>query len=105
MNFPLLPENGRESRKINFRLPVLWISLTVAFSLILIAIAAPKVSAQNSADQNSARYTSMIQNVFDFIQKHYVEEVDPQKLYEGAMNGMFNALGDPYSTFLAEKDM
>ncbi|MDR0551140.1 MAG: S41 family peptidase, partial [Spirochaetaceae bacterium] len=39
------------------------------------------------------------------IQKHYVEEVDPQKLYEGAMNGMFNALGDPYSTFLAEKDM
>ncbi|GHV21316.1 peptidase S41 [Spirochaetia bacterium] len=51
------------------------------------------------------RYKSVLQNVFDFIQKHYVEDVDPQVLYEGAMNGMFNALDDPYSTFLKEKDM
>ncbi|GHV44843.1 peptidase S41 [Spirochaetia bacterium] len=46
-----------------------------------------------------------MQNVFDFIQRHYVEEVDPKVVFEGAMTGMFNALGDPYSNFLPESDM
>jgi carboxyl-terminal processing protease len=47
----------------------------------------------------------MLQNVFDFIQKHYVDEVEAQTLYEGAMSGMLNSLGDPYSQFLPEKEM
>jgi len=34
-----------------------------------------------------------------------VEEVDPKVLYEGAMSGMFNSLGDPYSVFLPESEM
>jgi carboxyl-terminal processing protease len=46
-----------------------------------------------------------MQQVFDFIQRHYVEEVDPQVLFEGAMTGMFNALEDPYSNFLPESEM
>jgi len=43
--------------------------------------------------------------VFDFIQRHYVGETDPKILFEGAMSGMFNALGDPYSAFLPESEM
>jgi carboxyl-terminal processing protease len=46
-----------------------------------------------------------MQNVFDFIQRHYVDEVDPHVIYEGAMNGMLNALGDPYSVYMPEKEM
>jgi carboxyl-terminal processing protease len=34
-----------------------------------------------------------------------VEEVDSRVIYEGAMTGIFNALGDPYSSFLPESDM
>lgn len=48
---------------------------------------------------------STIQNVFDFIQRHYIDEVDSKTLFEGAMNGMFGALDDPYSVFLSEADM
>jgi carboxyl-terminal processing protease len=55
--------------------------------------------------QNSRRYIAVIQQVFDFIQRYYVEEVDPQVIYEGAMSGMLNALGDPYSNFLPESEM
>ncbi|MDR2491119.1 MAG: S41 family peptidase [Spirochaetaceae bacterium] len=95
----------KKRRGAKRRMPVLWISLTFVFTLVIIGFTAPKALAQSVAGTNTARYTSMLQNVFDFIQKHYVEEVDAQKLYEGAMSGMFNALGDPYSTFLAEKDM
>jgi carboxyl-terminal processing protease len=60
---------------------------------------------EQEKDQNNRRYTSIMQNVFDFIQRHYVEEVDPRVLYEGAMSGMFKALGDPYTSFLPESEM
>jgi carboxyl-terminal processing protease len=47
----------------------------------------------------------MLQKVFEFIRQRYVEDVDPQALYEGAMTGMFGALGDPHSVFLHESEM
>jgi carboxyl-terminal processing protease len=34
-----------------------------------------------------------------------VEDVDPKAVYEGALKGMFDALGDPYSAFLQESEM
>jgi carboxyl-terminal processing protease len=82
----------------------LWIISTVILSGLFILAAAPLATAQGR-DQDSRRYTSLLQNVFEFIQKHYVEEVDPKTLYEGAMTGMFNSLEDPYSSFLQESEM
>lgn len=38
-------------------------------------------------------------NVLAIVQKNYVEEVGPQKLVDGAINGMLNAL-DPHSAYL-----
>src|ERR1700741_2341040 len=38
-------------------------------------------------------------NVLAIVQKNYVEEVGTQKLVEGAINGMLNAL-DPHSSYL-----
>lgn len=76
----------------------LWLVVTGLFCFLIL-------SAEAQTTDRDRRYTSLLQNVFDFIQKHYVEEVDPKKLYEGAMSGMLGALGDPHSVFLAEKDM
>jgi carboxyl-terminal processing protease len=95
-----------ETEKPRGRLPssFLWIISTVILGGFFILAAAPLATAQ-SQSQDSKRYLSLIQNVFEFIQRHYVEDVDPKALYEGAMTGMFNSLGDPYSTFLQESDM
>jgi carboxyl-terminal processing protease len=69
--------------------------------------AAPSAQAQSSAQsaQSAQRYSTNLQHVFDYIQRHYVDEVDPKAVFEGAVNGMFNALGDPYSSFLPETEM
>ncbi|MDR3248010.1 MAG: PDZ domain-containing protein, partial [Treponema sp.] len=83
---------------------VLWTGATLIIGLVFVLASAPLAQAQSSA-QDSQRYASIIQYVFDFIQRRYVEEVDPKAVFEGAMNGMFNALGDPYSSFLPESDM
>jgi carboxyl-terminal processing protease len=74
------------------------------FCALFIVASAPLVRAQERGGE-SRRYISLLQNVFEFIQRNYVDEVDAQALYEGAMSGMLNALGDPYSVFLQESDM
>ncbi|MDR1950266.1 MAG: S41 family peptidase [Spirochaetaceae bacterium] len=82
----------------------LWIVSTVVLCALFILVSVPTAAAQGR-DQDMRRYTSMLQNVFDFIRTHYVEEVDPKALYEGAIMGMFDALGDPYSVYLHESEM
>jgi carboxyl-terminal processing protease len=84
-----------------------WSVLTVAVCFFIVSVSVPTAEAQSASqkEQPVSQYKSIIQIVFDFIQQNYVEEVDPQTLYEGAMNGMFDALDDPYSAFLKEKDM
>lgn len=102
---PLRPP--RPARR--FPLSFVWIASTVAFCALFVLASVPPARAE-SADQNSTaaegrRYALIIQNVFDFVQRHYVDDVEAKKLYEGAMKGLFEALGDPHSVFLAESDM
>ncbi|MCL2191953.1 MAG: S41 family peptidase [Treponema sp.] len=62
-------------------------------------------SSQAENIQRNRRYAAILQQVFDFIQRNYVEEVDSRVIFEGAMTGIFEALGDPYSAFLPESEM
>ena len=110
--FPSPIENTTPDRKKPF--PWLWILATGFFCLVFVFTPVTGIFAQGrdaggrgqDADAQSARrYTSIIQNVFEFIQRHYVEEVDPKVIFEGAMTGMFNSLDDPYSVFLPESEM
>ncbi|HFI0464186.1 TPA: S41 family peptidase [Streptococcus suis] len=41
-----------------------------------------------------------IQDVYNAIQSNYIEEADKDTLLRGALEGMVNALGDPYSEYL-----
>jgi carboxyl-terminal processing protease len=113
MNDNGFPDKNIPSRR---KIPFSWIWF--ASTLLLCAVFAfasvPSVLAQvregGTAGQTDSvlrnrRYTETIQQVFNFIQRHYVEEVDSKVIFEGAMTGIFNALGDPYSAFLPESEM
>ncbi|MDR2542458.1 MAG: S41 family peptidase [Treponema sp.] len=86
-----------------------WVAATVIFCVFFTLVLTPGVSAQGQSQGNTQsqtrNYVNTLQTVFDFILRNYVEEIDPNVLFEGAMNGMFNALDDPYSSFLSESDM
>lgn len=43
-----------------------------------------------------------IEQAFDLIRTRYVEEVDGEKLIEGAIQGMIETLDDPYSVYMDE---
>ena len=89
-----------------------WVVATVVFCALFTFALIPGAAAQGNAEgagTTSAaqirNYSNIMQNVFDFIIRNYVEEVEPRVVFEGAMNGMFGALEDPYSSFLTEADM
>ncbi|MCL2231035.1 MAG: S41 family peptidase [Treponema sp.] len=87
---------------------LVWIIATVLFCALFTFAMIPGVSAQGTTapSQSQVRnYSNIMHQVYDYILRTYVDEVDPQVLFEGAMHGMFGALEDPYSTFLTESDM
>jgi carboxyl-terminal processing protease len=82
---------------------VAWgLAVVLSFSVGFFAVSVPGAYAQaaSSSQDESRRYSQLLQTIYQFILQNYVEEVDPSTLYQGAMKGMLNALGDPHSTFL-----
>jgi carboxyl-terminal processing protease len=82
----------------------------VAAALVLISafsISVPRAFAQPAArdDQETRRYLQILNDAFRIVLQSYVDKPDPKKLYEGAMKGLFDSLGDPYSVFLDEAMM
>jgi len=112
-------DNGSPDRDMPTRRKIpfswIWIGSTLLLCAVFAFASVPSVLAQvreggtQSGQIDSVlknrRYTETIQQVFNFIQRHYVEEVDSKVIFEGAMTGIFNALGDPYSAFLPESEM
>ncbi|OHD12615.1 MAG: hypothetical protein A2Z96_04110 [Spirochaetes bacterium GWB1_48_6] len=49
-------------------------------------------------------YNQALQSFMDFVQTRYVDDVDSQALFEGALKGMLDSLGDPYTLYLDEKE-
>ncbi|MCF7949907.1 MAG: S41 family peptidase [Spirochaetia bacterium] len=82
-----------------------WIGTACAvFVFGLVVTFTPRVEAEQS-DQATQQYIDRIQYAFNFILQNYVEEIPPEKLYEGAMEGLFESLDDPYSYYLTASDM
>lgn len=53
-----------------------------------------------SSDEANLR---KINEVYRLIKENYIENVDDEKLIDGAINGMLNALEDPYSVYMDPK--
>jgi carboxyl-terminal processing protease len=80
---------------------IVWTTLTV---LLLAGLAffafSPRLLAGSTEDETQT-YISTMGDMFRYVRDNYVD-VDkalPKALYEGAMKGMFEALGDPNSAY------
>ncbi|MGX6961384.1 S41 family peptidase [Vagococcus xieshaowenii] len=59
-----------------------------------------KLLTSTSSNTVTHEKFSQVENVFDFIKQNYVGEIDDTTLINGALTGMTDAIGDPYSNFL-----
>ena len=107
MSFTLT--NGGASPDNTFMSPKkIWFS-AIAFSSVLLVFTflSPSLFAQGKDEdaKSTERYMQLFQYVFNFVQNNYVDDVDPRVLYEGAMKGMLDSLGDPYTTYIGTETL
>jgi len=85
----------------------IWIGIT-AFSLAIIILLSFSTGVlAGERDAESQTLLELFYEVFYFIQDNYIDEenVESNNLIEGALKGLFEALDDPYSTYLTSEDM
>jgi len=94
-------DSNKFGRKL---LPI--ILCTILFCACAVSCFAQVTSRSKSKSELSKddQYLAVIEQLYYYIQQNYVEEVDPQVLYEGALSGMLNALDDPHSSYLNQAD-
>ena len=80
-----------------------WI-VTCVFSVLLICTAffAPSIFAQSQSEQPKPAipYMQYLQYLNEALQRYYVDEVDPEVLFQGAAEGMLNAVKDAYTVYI-----
>ncbi len=82
-----------------------WINTIIFSGLLLAAIFFMPQKAPASPNGETEQKTSdvnmeFLETVYNLIKNEYVDEVDPEILYKGAMEGMLNALKDPYTSYI-----
>ena len=85
--------------------PVLLIMATVLAVFISFSALSNPVLTAESQTENTQEYLNMFNFLFRYVQDNYVEEIDPETLYMGAIKGLFESLDDPYSVYLTKNDM
>ena len=82
---------------------IVFISLVLVFlpTVSVFSQTAPKANNDSSSYNAKRRqYIDLLGSVFDFVHRNYVDEVDPEILYQGAMKGLMDSLEDPYTTYM-----
>lgn len=76
----------------------------LSFILVVLGISV-SVSCAQDRKSTEEQYIKNFLTIYNYVQQFYVEEVDPKTLYEGALKGMMESLGDPYTVYLDVQDM
>ncbi|MDE1548455.1 S41 family peptidase [Jeotgalibaca caeni] len=103
---------GSKKRQVGVKLPIYFLSLVIvallSFGASRLLADQEEVPSFNGADETSDSPASMgavegahnLEAVYEIILNNYIEEVDEEDLVEGALQGMVNAIEDPYSQYL-----
>ena len=81
---------------------------TAVLSAVLLLLLSVTPQAMAQEDEEEARQLAgMFAEVFEFVLENYVDEarLDPELLIEGALDGMFEALDDPYSSYVRPNEV
>jgi carboxyl-terminal processing protease len=85
----------------------IWTLTTITLTIMLaLTIFSPGLFAEPGAagdqDKSTEQYLRELQYTFYLLLQNYVDETDPEVLFEGAMNGMLDSLEDPYTVFVQD---
>ncbi|MEG2348254.1 MAG: S41 family peptidase [Clostridia bacterium] len=81
------------------------VSLTIIVALSIVIIPMMKNEASNvKASPEMAKYLERIQDALSKVSNTYIDDVEMEKLVEGAISGIANATGDRYTRYISEEE-
>lgn len=95
-------------QSITKRERIIWLLITLSLiGFIFFFTIAPSLLAQGSSDKEDQAVSEQFREAYSYIKENYVdlEKVSSQKLLDGALDGMFKALGDPYSAYYNKEQL
>ena len=99
--------NKENNKKIISRIIIATISIVLA-AIIIGAIALVLISQyKNVKLKNTDEYSSYMTRIEDALKRvkeKYIEDVDTEKLVDGAVAGIAEATGDPYTRYMDEEE-
>ena len=96
---------SEDNDKLHRRERLVWLGVTAALVITLLVVIVPAAAFGQSSSSEQDRLLDMFEQVFRFVQNNYVDEVEAQKLIEGALEGIFDSLDDPHSAYLTMEEM
>lgn len=98
--------NEKSESNVKFGVSVfaIFFAIFVVFSPSLFAEQSTK-SVDSQSPAKVSQYMQLINSVFGFVLQNYVDVVDPEVLYAGALKGLMDSLNDPYTTYLDTSSM
>ncbi len=83
----------------------IWMGVAGILVVHLFALAVvPGVVAQGRQGE-SEEALALFEQVFRFVERNYVDEMDADAMVEGALRGLFESLEDPHSAYLSVEEM
>jgi len=81
--------------------------LVIIFTFFIVITPSIYAFTQEAKEEqvSSRHYMELMNSIFNFVEKNFVDEVDKEKLYAGAIKGMMDSLEDDYSTYLDKASM
>ena len=99
--------NKENNKKIISRIIIATISIVLA-AIIIGAIALVLISQYKNVNlKNTDEYSSYMTRIEDALKRvkeKYIEDVDTEKLVDGAVAGIAEATGDPYTRYMDEEE-
>lgn len=85
--------------------PGIWTGVGVFVLVHFLVIAVVPIAVAQGTQGGGDDALALFEQVYRFVERNYVDEVDPDLLIEGALQGLFESLGDPHSAYLTEDEM
>lgn len=82
-----------------------WVIGTALIAICFVFLASTPLVLAQTANPKTDVYMEILGQLFRYVQDNYVEEVNPEILFEGAAKGLVESLDDPYSYYLTSTDM
>lgn len=78
--------------------------LTAGITTIALTFGDEKVESLAPVEETEHAEFQKLYDTYDTLKKNFYKDVDDNELVDGAINGMIQALDDPYSTYMDEEE-